>query len=94
MAEEREEDIIIKMNLEDGRAVDCEIIVIFEANGKEYFALEPQSDYFDEGTVWIYENANPEWVEEDDIELIVPEDDEEYVKAVNAFYEWADEYEA
>jgi hypothetical protein len=93
MAEERDEDIVIKMTLEDGLDVDCNIIVIFEANEKEYFALEPQGDNFDEGTVWIYENANPDWVEEDDIELIVPADDEEYVSAVNAFYEWADEYE-
>ncbi|MBQ6621429.1 MAG: DUF1292 domain-containing protein [Mogibacterium sp.] len=74
-----EEEDIITLEFDDNTAVDCFIIGVFEANGKEYIALEPDDGSDD---VYIYgykENAD------DSFELIEIDDDAEFSKAVEEF---------
>lgn len=38
--EELDDDIMVTVQLDDGRELECEILTIFDANGREYIALE------------------------------------------------------
>lgn len=67
------------LTLEDDTEIECGILGIFEVEGKEYIALLPLEDE----TVLIYEYKELE----DDIELGLIENDEEFEKVSNAFYE-------
>ena len=69
----------ITLEFDDGQDVECEIMGIFEFEGKEYIALLP-----DDGTddVYIYgykENSD------DEFELIDIEDDDEFERVVAEF---------
>lgn len=75
-----EEDAdIITLEFEDGE-VECEMVGVFEANGKEYLALIPEG----EESYWLfgYKEAG-----EDEFEIIDIEDDAEFEAAEKAFYE-------
>lgn len=76
MADERD---MITLEFEDNKDVECEMMGVFEANGKEYIALIP-----DDGTddVWIYGYKE---VGEDEFEIIDIEDDAEFEAAVEEF---------
>ena len=39
--EELDDDVMVTIQLDDGREIECEILTIFEAGGREYIALEP-----------------------------------------------------
>lgn len=39
--EELDDDVMVTVQLDDGREIECEILTIFEAGGREYIALEP-----------------------------------------------------
>lgn len=71
------------LTLEDDTEVECAILGIFEVDEKEYIALLPLEDE----TVLIYEYHELE----DDIELGLIEDDEEFEKVSNAFYDLYEE---
>ena len=76
---EEEEEDIITLEFDDNTAVDCYIIGVFEANGKEYIALQP-----DDGTddVYIYGYRDND---DDTFELIEIDDDAEFSSAVEEF---------
>ena len=38
---ELDDDVMVTIQLDDGRQIECEILTIFEAAGREYIALEP-----------------------------------------------------
>ncbi len=38
---ELDDDVMVTIQLDDGRQIECEILTIFEAGGREYIALEP-----------------------------------------------------
>lgn len=65
----------------DEKDVECEIMGLFEANGKEYIALIPNDGTDD---VWIYAYKE---VGEDSFDIIDIEDDAEFEAAVKVFDE-------
>lgn len=70
MAENQEREFIT-LEFDDGIEEECEIMGVFEANGKEYIALIP-----DNGSEDIYIYGYKE-VGEDEYELVDIENDEE-----------------
>lgn len=79
MSNNKEEKEIITLEFDDGEEIECEIMGVFDANGKEYIALIPENGSED---VYIYAYKE---VGEDEFELIDIEDDEEFEKAVSEF---------
>lgn len=74
-----EEADYITLEFDDGEEIECEIMGVFEFEGKEYIALLP-----DDGTddVYIYgykENGDEEF------DLIDIDDDEEFKRVVQEF---------
>ena len=84
-----EEVMTVTLTLDDDSVVECEVITIYEANGKDYIALLPLNEKgeSESGDVYLYryteENGEPS------LENI--EDDDEYEIAADAFDEWMDE---
>ena len=82
---EIEESDMITLEFEDGQEVECEIMGVFDFNGKEYIALIP-----DDGTDDVYIYGYKE-VGEDEFELIDIEDDAEFEAVVAEFDSIMDE---
>lgn len=84
-----EAEFTVTLELDNGKKVECNILTILEANGRDYIALLPQSDA-EEGEVYLYR-----YIETEDgvssLENI--EDDDEYEAVVDAFDEWLDAQE-
>ena len=86
-----EEVMTVTLTLDDNSVVECEVITIYEADGKDYIALLPlnENGESESGDVYLYryseENGEPA------LENI--EDDDEYEIAADAFDEWMDEQE-
>jgi len=79
---------VITLEFDDGEAVDCEALGIFEVDGKEYAALVPLDE--DEDDVYLYEYKETG----DEFELIDIEDDEEFDKVVAEFENILEEMDA
>ena len=83
MADERnievEETEVITLEFDDGAEVECEIMGVFDYNGKEYIALIP-----DDGTDDVYIYGYQE-VGEDEFELVDIEDAAEFEAVVAEF---------
>lgn len=71
----------ITLEYDDGKEMECEILGVFDAEGKEYIALLPQDGSDD---VYIYGYKE---VGDDEFELIDIVDDAEFEKAVAVFDE-------
>lgn len=80
-SEETENDDadFITLEFDDGEEIECEIMGIFEMDGKEYIALVPNDDTDD---VYIYGYSE---ISEEEFELIDIEDDDEFAKVVEEF---------
>jgi uncharacterized protein YrzB (UPF0473 family) len=74
-----EELDIITLEFDDGGEVECEIMVVFDYEGKEYIALIPHDDSDD---VYIYGYKE---TGDDEYELVDIEDDAEFEKVVAEF---------
>ena len=76
---EIEETDVITLEFDDGADVECEIMGVFDYNGKEYIALIP-----DDGTddVYIYGYKD---VGDEEFELVDIEDDAEFEAVVAEF---------
>ena len=72
---------IMTLEFEDGKEVECEVIGIFEVEGKDYIALYAL-DESDEIYLYGYKELDDE---EDDCELEDIEDDAEYEKVAAEF---------
>ncbi len=77
--EKEDEAEYITLEFDDGVEVECEIMGVFEYNGKEYIALIPDDESDD---VYIYGYKE---VAEEEFELVDIEDDEEFEKVVAEF---------
>lgn len=92
VTEDEIDDIRVSLEL-DGRDVECEILTIFEAGGRDYIALMPLNEdgsENDEGEVYLYRYAeDAEGLPQ--IDMI--EGDDEYEIAADRFDEWLDEQE-
>lgn len=89
---EHEEDVMdletMFLTLDDDTEMECGILGVFEVEGlegKEYIALFPLEDE----TVLLYEYKEVG----DEIELNVIEDDDEFDKVSNAFYDMYEDEE-
>ena len=84
-----EEVMTVTLTLDDDSVVECEVITIYEANGKDYIALLPlnENGESESGDVYLYRYM--EEGGEPTLENI--EDDDEYEIAADAFDEWMDE---
>lgn len=71
----------ITLEYDDGVEMECEILGVFDADGKEYIALYPQDGSED---VYIYGYKE---VGDDEFELIDIVDDAEFERAVAVFDE-------
>ena len=69
----------LTLEFDDGQEVECEIMGVFEFEGKEYIALIP-----DDGTDDVYIYGYKETSDEE-FELIDIEDDEEFKRVVEEF---------
>ncbi len=69
----------ITLQFDDGEDVECEILGLFDYEGKEYIALLPE-DGTDDVYIYGYKEVN-----EDEFELIDIEDDAEFEKVVAEF---------
>ena len=74
-----EEAEFITLEFDDGVEVECEIMGVFDFEGKEYIALIPE-----DGTDDVYIYGYKE-VGEDEFELVDIEDDAEFEKVVAEF---------
>ena len=84
---EVEEADIITLEFDDGEDVECEIMGIFDVDGKEYIALVPL-DGSDDVYIYGYKEQG-----EDEFELIDIDDDKEFEKVVAEFDKIVDEEE-
>ena len=84
---EVEEADIITLEFDDGEDVECEIMGIFDVDGKEYIALVPL-DGSDDVYIYGYKEHG-----EDEFELIYIDDDKEFEKVVAEFDKIVDEEE-
>ena len=87
-----DEYMTVELTLDNDEVVECAILTLFEAGGKEYIALLPLNEdgVTEDGDVYLYrytEDANGE------PELENIEDDDEYEIAADAFDEWMDTQE-
>ena len=87
-----DEYMTVELTLDNDEVVECAILTLFEAGGKEYIALLPLNEdgETEDGDVYLYrytEDANGE------PELENIEDDDEYEIAADAFDEWRDTQE-
>ena len=76
---EIEEADVITLEFDDGAEIECEIMGVFDYNGKEYIALIP-----DDGSDDVYIYGYKE-VGEDEFELVDIEDDAEFEAGVAEF---------
>ena len=74
-----EEADYITLEFDDGKEVECEIMGVFEVEGKEYIALIPDDDTDD---VYLYGFKE---LNDEEFELIDIEDDAEFEKVAAEF---------
>ena len=85
---EMEEDVeIITLEFDEGEEVECEIMGVFDFNGKEYIALIP-----DDGTDDVYIYGYKE-IGEEEFEIVDIEDDAEFEAGAAEFDKIMDEQE-
>lgn len=79
----------VTLTLDNDEELECEILTIYTAAGRDYIALAPQDEALDD-VVYLYR-----YIEhgEDEPELELIEDDEEYEIASDGFDEWLDTME-
>ena len=80
-----EEPDFITLEFDDGQEVECEVMGVFDFDGKEYIALIP-----DDGTDDVYIYGYKE-VGDDEFELLDIDDDAEFEKVVKEFESLTDE---
>lgn len=85
------EEMTVTLSLDDGNTLECVVLTIFEAGGRDYIALLPmEGEDAEEGEVYLYRymedaDGNP------DLDNI--EDDDEYEIVADAFDELLDDQE-
>ena len=76
MREQQNEEITVTLTLDNDEVLECAVLTIYEAGGRQYIALLPLDENGEEeGDVYIYRYIETD-PENPDLENI--EDDEEY----------------
>ena len=79
--------MVFTLNLEDDSEMECTVLMTFEEGGKEYMALHPLGDEFEEYDALIIEFSESE----SGAELEDIDDEDEYDKVFEKFVELFDE---
>ncbi len=88
---ENDDEMYVTLTLDDDSEVECIVITIFEADGRDYIALLPMDNVESEdGEVYLYRYSEDA---EGNPELDSIESDEEYEIVADRFDEWLDEQE-
>jgi hypothetical protein len=82
-----DESEFITLEFDDGLTVECEIMGVFDFEGKEYIALIP-----DDGSDDVYIYGYKE-VSDDEFELIDILDDDEFERVIEEFEQLTDDIE-
>jgi len=82
-----EDSDFLTLEFDDGNEVECEIMGVFECEGKEYIALLPE-DGTDDVYIYGYQEIG-----DDEFDLIDIEDDEEFTRVVAEFDKLVAEYD-
>ena len=95
MADEKnlneEEEMTVTLTLDDGREIECVVLTIFPAGGKDYIALLPMDDIeAEDGEVYLYRYSE---TEDGTPVLDNIMDDDEYEIVADAFDEMLDDQE-
>ena len=87
-----DEYMTVELTLDNDEVVQCAILTLFQAAGREYIALLPLNEDGDteDGDVYLYRYVE---TPEGEPELENIEDDDEYEIAADAFDEWMDTQE-
>ena len=88
-----DDDMFVTLDLDDGSSVECQILTIFEADGRDYIALLPldeNGDDNEDGEVFIYRYSEDA---EGNPSLENIEDDDEYEVVSDRFDGLLDEAE-
>lgn len=88
-----DDDMFVTLDLDDGSSVECQILTIFEADGRDYIALLPLDENGndnEDGEVFIYRYSEDA---EGNPSLENIEDDDEYEVVSDRFDELLDEAE-
>lgn len=89
--DEKDDEMYVTLELDDGTELECIVVTIFEADGKDYIALLPEEgEEAEEGEVFLYRYAEDE---EGNPLLTNIESDDEYEAVADAFDEWLDSQE-
>lgn len=89
--DENDDEMYVTLELDDGSEVECVVITILEADGRDYIVLLPEDGKeAEEGEVFLYRydedaDGNPN--------LTNIESDEEYEIVADRFDEWLDSQE-
>lgn len=84
------ESLTVTLTLENNEELECAVLNIFEADGKEYIALLPLDENGDntDGQIYLYRFIDNGEEEEPGLENI--EEDEEFDRVSAIFNEWLD----
>lgn len=89
-SEEPQEEMTVTLTLDDGSELECVVLTIFEAGGRDYIALLPTEEIdAEEGEVYLYRYTEVDG--QPDLQNI--ENDDEYEVVADAFDELLDEQE-
>lgn len=86
------EEGFITLSLDDGKELECRVLTILEADGRDYIVLYPLDESYqtEEGEVFIYRYSETETGE---VDLQNIEDDEEFEIVSDVFDEFLDSCE-
>lgn len=88
---EFDDDVTVTLNLDGGEDLECRVLTILSAGGREYIVLQPiDSDDYDEGECFFYRYTEKDGCEP---EIGNITDDEEYDRVADAFDEYLDTIE-
>lgn len=89
MGGQQNEEVTVTLTLDNDEMLECAVLTVYEAGGRQYIALLPLDENGEElGDVYIYRYIDTD-PENPDLENI--EDDDEYEIAADAFDEWLDQ---
>ena len=85
------ESLTVTLTLENDEELECAVLTIFEADGREYIALLPLDEEVDndDGQVYLYRFIDNGEDEEPGLENIL--DDDEFDRVSEVFNEWMEE---
>ena len=85
------ESLTVTLTLENDEELECAVLTIFEADGREYIALLPLDEEGDndDGQVYLYRFIHNGEDEEPGLENIL--DDDEFDRVSEVFNEWMEE---